>query len=416
MMIPKGDPRLGFDPEFFNHLEYGKLYVFAANEQQAEGYRHILLSEVQNRSNMWWISGFEITPQIVPMVNKLGLVIAARKFNAGNIGRYSVLACLIQNLSRIDDALMVFYERLSSMEADDDSENGTFTLLFPEESAAFELSNKPHGFFSDSFTYTNTRQHREPESKPKQNKKGFMHKFMNFLNHEPMEVSADDSDDYFFNDELEDSAAIDAAIPMHDTDSTQPATYLYDDDKQEEAYANSLLKQRDHDLQLIQGLVMDFIRKYHTDPSNMIASMLKGKYVVNSMPLLVVNRNREIVFPEYNESELRLSAASRTLYIWFLKHPEGCRLKDLCNHREELLAIYEEVAPGHNFLEEKVDALLDAGKINQNLSRIKKCVRCIIVNDDIAHHYYISGERNGIYTLPIAADASKVRLPQPQIQ
>ena len=39
MMIPKGDPRLGFDPEFFNHLEYGKLYVFAANEQQAEGYR-----------------------------------------------------------------------------------------------------------------------------------------------------------------------------------------------------------------------------------------------------------------------------------------------------------------------------------------------------------------------------------------
>ena len=29
MMIPKRDPRLGFDPEFFNHLEYGKLYVLS---------------------------------------------------------------------------------------------------------------------------------------------------------------------------------------------------------------------------------------------------------------------------------------------------------------------------------------------------------------------------------------------------
>ncbi|MGM9868653.1 MAG: hypothetical protein ACI30R_03365 [Sodaliphilus sp.] len=407
-MIIKGDRRLGFDPEFFSHLEFGKLYVCAATEQQAEGYRHILHSGVHNRSSMWWMSGFEIAPKIVPMVNTLGLVIAARKVNVGNIGRYSVLACLIQNLDRLDDALQVFYERLSSMEPDADDEDGTFTLLFPEESSAIELSAMPRSHFPEAHPF----QCLEVGSAPMEE---------NIINCEDSFAEiCEDGDaaiDFLNEDSLFEDSEIVVPNFCDDTDRKGAAIDIFaDEDAQEEAYANSLLQQRDHDLQLIQGLVMDFIRKYHTDPSNMIAAMLKGKYVVNSMPLLVVNRNREIVFPEYNESELRLSAASRTLYIWFLKHPEGCRLKDLCCYREELLTIYEEVAPGHNFLEEKVDALLDAGKINQNLSRIKKCVRCIIVNDDIAHHYYISGERNGIYTLPIAADTTKVRLPQPQIR
>lgn len=401
-MIIKGNHRLGFDPEFFNHLEYGKLYVFAANEQQAEGYRHILLSEVQNRSNMWWISGFEITPQIVPMVNKLGLVIAARKFNAGNIGRYSVLACLIQNLSRLDNALQVFYERLSSMEPDSDDDDGTFTLLFPEESSAIELSAKPRSHFHKALPCMSLEAKSAPISK----------KLLRFED-SFAEICEDAADEIDFHDEddLFDDAEIIVPKICDDTDRKKAAVELYDEDAREEAYANSLLQQRDHDLQLIQAMVMDFVRKYHADPTELIATHFRGKYVVNAMPMVVVNRNRQIILPEYNEMELKLHAASRTLYIWFLHHPEGCRLKDLWHYREELLTIYEEVAPGNNYLLESVDALLNGNKINQNLSRIKKCVQSIILNEDIARSYYISGKRNGVYSLPIASHPNKFRLP-----
>ena len=73
-----------------------------------------------------------------------------------------------------------------------------------------------------------------------------------------------------------------------------------------------------------------------------------------------------------------MSAASRTLYIWFLLYPEGCRLKELSNHRTEFIDIYEEVHPGSNYVEECVDALLQPDKLNQNLSRIKKMVRWLL--------------------------------------
>lgn len=180
---------------------------------------------------------------------------------------------------------------------------------------------------------------------------------------------------------------------------------------QENDYAQSLQQQRNHDLQLIQALIMDFIQKYHADPTELIATSLQGKYVVNTMPMLVVNRDRKIIFPEYNEMELKMSAASRTLYIWFLLHPEGCRLKELSNHRADFIDIYEEVHPGSNYVEESVDALLKPDKLNQNLSRIKKMVRSIIINDDIAHHYFISRDDDGTYRLPIATHPTKIHLP-----
>lgn len=96
----------------------------------------------------------------------------------------------------------------------------------------------------------------------------------------------------------------------------------------------------------------------------------------------------------------------------FFNHLDYGKLSELKAHRSEITDIYLEVHPGCNYLEEAVDALLEGSKLNQNLSRIKKMVRGIIINDDIARHYYISGTRGGIYSLPIAADATRVHIPQ----
>ena len=39
-------------------------------------------------------------------------------------------------------------------------------------------------------------------------------------------------------------------------------------------------------------------------------------------------------------------------------------------------------------------------------------VRSIIINDDIAHHYFISRDDDGTYRLPIASHPTKIRLPR----
>ena len=120
------------DSELLYHLEYGKLYLFVSSDHQAQAYSHLLKSSLRHSINLGWLSKMEVVTVHVPEVNRLGMVIAARKVNAGNIGRYSVLACVIQSMHTLDDGLFTFYNRLTSVEEDRDGDNSTFTLIFPE--------------------------------------------------------------------------------------------------------------------------------------------------------------------------------------------------------------------------------------------------------------------------------------------
>lgn len=389
------------DPELLYHLEYGKLYLFVSSDHQAQAYSHLLKSSLRHSINLGWLAKMEVVTVHVPEVNRLGMVIAARKVNAGNIGRYSVLACVIQSMYTLDDGLFTFYNRLTSVEEDHDGDNSTFTLIFPEIGLAAGESASSKFLSRENRDYKRAGKFRDkrnlimdcicaPEAKK--------------WAENPTPIEDGNAERYSLTDEDE---VGEAKLTKEDEAQIE----ILREDAQENDYAQSLQQQRNHDLQLIQALIMDFIQKYHADPTELIATSLQGKYVVNTMPMLVVNRDRKIIFPEYNEMELKMSAASRTLYIWFLFHPEGCRLKELSNHRAEFIDIYEEVHPGSNYVEESVDALLKPDKLNQNLSRIKKMVRSIIINDDIAHNYFISRDDDGTYRLPIATHPNKIHLP-----
>lgn len=377
------------DRQLFNHLDYGKLYMFVSSSHQAEAYGK-LLREAAHKYECWEkISGMQLVTMQVPEVSRLGMVIAARKINAGNIGRYAVQACVIKDVSALDDGLVTFSLQLMAVTDDpvgDDNNSGdnSFTLLVPKTGVAEAILEVQRRRRMCVRRIDPIREAKAPLK----------------------DISPEALDNFSLVDEEPDACV---ERPSEAEIEIQRA------DWQEDGYANDLKHQRDRDLQLIQALVFDFIQKYHTDPAELIATKLQGKYIVNSMPMVVVNRDRKIVFPEYNEMELKMSAASRTLYIWFLRHPEGCKLSELKAHRSEITGIYLEVHPGCNYLEEAVDALLEGSKLNQNLSRIKKMVRGIIINDDIARHYYISGTRGGIYSLPIAADATRVRIPQEKV-
>lgn len=390
------------DSELLYHLEYGKLYLFVSSDHQAQAYTHLLKSSLRHSINLGWLAKMEVVTVHVPEVNRLGMVIAARKVNAGNIGRYSVLACVIQSMHMLDDGLFTFYNRLTSVEEDRDGDNSTFTLIFPEIGLAAGESASSKFLSRENRDYNRERKFRNKRNlimdcicAPEAGK----------CAENPTPIEDGNAEKFTLTDEY-------GVGKFKLTKEEEAQIEILREDVQENDYAQSLQQQRNHDLQLIQALIMDFIQKYHADPTELIATSLQGKYVVNTMPMLVVNRDRKIIFPEYNEMELKMSAASRTLYIWFLFHPEGCRLKELSNHRAEFIDIYEEVHPGSNYVEESVDALLKPDKLNQNLSRIKKMVRSIIINDDIAHNYFISRDDDGTYRLPIATHPHKIRLPK----
>ena len=397
--------------DFINHLEYGKIYVFASDKLRGSSYLNVLQFAVCNRRRFPLLS--QMTPQTVelPRANELGLVLAARRMNAGNIGRYAVLACVIRDLRNLHDALMQFEERLKDVSPDDDS---AFTVFFPDmDVSTVRVGNQEARMFFDAedafdepankkykhVSYCLDAEHSGPgiflfgddsraENKPKKKKRRNV--MRSLLRHG--RSSKDD------------------AVPMSYSIALPEAELLNEEQEEKELY--QLEQQRVHDLQLIQAMMMDYIRKYGSDPMVAIETKMNGKYIMNRNPLLVVNRNRKIVLPEYNEMELKMSAASRTLYIWFLMHPEGCRLTDMKTHRAELINIYEEVHPGCTDVQYCVDALLAPDKLNQNISRIKKIVRCVILNEDIASRYYIKGLRGGAYSIDVASSPDLVQLPQ----
>ena len=84
---------------------------------------------------------------------------------------------------------------------------------------------------------------------------------------------------------------------------------------------------------------------------------------------------------------------SKTLYFFYLRHPEGVPFKLLDNHKEELFQIYKRITNRDDIdaLRKSIDYLVDPqyNSINEKASRIKTA----FVNefdDNIAQNYYIS--------------------------
>ena len=96
--------------------------------------------------------------------------------------------------------------------------------------------------------------------------------------------------------------------------------------------------------------------------------------------------------------EIVMDDLSRTLYLFYLNHPEGVAFKDLVDHEKEMLDIYMRISGRGDAdrIRETVAALvspLGGSTRNPLVSRIKKAFRDV-VDDRIARNYYIRGERS----------------------
>lgn len=139
----------------------------------------------------------------------------------------------------------------------------------------------------------------------------------------------------------------------------------------------------------IEALVMqDF-------PIEVIENWLKKAIKLSHIKITADYR---ILLTDYGK-EIKMRQLPKALFLFFLKHPEGCRLKDLCDHKAEILEIYRKLTihEDPSQTEASIDALVNAhgNSFSEKCSAIKLAFLNEI-SDRIAQNYYIFGPQGGV--------------------
>lgn len=110
---------------------------------------------------------------------------------------------------------------------------------------------------------------------------------------------------------------------------------------------------------------------------------------------LIVSRNYKLFLGD-ERVEIHMEPLVKSVYLLFLKYPEGINFKDLPDYREELTKIYDKVRPwgltdrALRSIEDVTNPFLNS--INEKCARIRK-VFASMLDSSIADQYYIRGKR-----------------------
>lgn len=121
-------------------------------------------------------------------------------------------------------------------------------------------------------------------------------------------------------------------------------------------------------------------------------------FCCHPLPKLMISRSYRIFLGD-ERKEVHLEPLVKSVYLLFLKHPEGINFKGLPDYREELTRIYDKVRPwglsdrAIQSIEDVTNPLLNS--INEKCARIRK-VFASMLDRSIAEEYYIKGKRGRV--------------------
>lgn len=132
-----------------------------------------------------------------------------------------------------------------------------------------------------------------------------------------------------------------------------------------------------------------------------------------SISPLVITPYYHITFSRFGSLEVKMPTLAKLLYLLYLNHPEGIRLKDLGDHRAELTHLYSRLTgtDREHIIRNRIDSLvhpLETGPRNQNLSRANKALSDVL-GESVAGPYLVSGKPGEPYR--IALDPNLITLP-----
>ena len=129
-------------------------------------------------------------------------------------------------------------------------------------------------------------------------------------------------------------------------------------------------------------------------------------YEEDTLSTLIITKDYRIIIDGIDRQEVHLEPLVKSVYLLFLKHPEGIIFKHLPDYRKELSLIYQEIKP-QRLNERAIQSIEDVtnpclNSINEKCARI----RAAFISKFDAHlakNYYITGERG---------EAKKIALPR----
>jgi len=117
---------------------------------------------------------------------------------------------------------------------------------------------------------------------------------------------------------------------------------------------------------------------------------------------IVVNEKFKIHLPLYENLEIKMEPMLRLVYILFLKHPEGIRLKEISNYKAELQTIYSKISSTSDLIKitQRIEELTSIAKnsLNEKISKLNKIFKDEL-GDKIATHYQINGNAGQSYKI-----------------
>lgn len=150
--------------------------------------------------------------------------------------------------------------------------------------------------------------------------------------------------------------------------------------------------------QIIDG--MEGVRRY-------FISTERAQFLHRPSIIQIKGFTHRIFLKDYGNIELNLNPKQRAIYCFFLRHPEGVRLVDLIDYRNEIGALYHRFS---NFgsldeINAALDILLDPtnNNLNEVLSRIRSMISRTL-GQRISENYLIQGKRGEPYKINLNSE------------
>lgn len=133
--------------------------------------------------------------------------------------------------------------------------------------------------------------------------------------------------------------------------------------------------------------------------------LLSQNFLQHSAPSKMrIDRYKKIWLTDFGNLELNFNPTEKTLYFFYLQHPEGIAFGALPQYKQVLFDIYSELSltGTRAEMQQRIDNLVavTGNAVSENVSRIKKkLVRA--VGDELAAHYCISGANGAKKLIPL---------------
>lgn len=155
----------------------------------------------------------------------------------------------------------------------------------------------------------------------------------------------------------------------------------------------------------LQQLIAFYVLKFHKMPPMKVLAIIGAQPLetgqMSDIQLRDVNGKLRVCLPGLLAEPLGLNPLQTTVYLLFLRHPEGIVLSYISDYTAELCEIYGVIRSNtqHEQVENTINNLCDPlnGTLHQQLSRIKRCLVNVLKNRRIAEVYAIQGRHGRPY-------------------